>query len=150
MVEKCLLGIYYTWKEWMKFKLRSQRVHLMIDLWTHEMSHRKFIGIRVTFIDETWIFHSYFLALREFRITSSIGQKKQWRKALGVKMQEILKEFNVSFADIITVTSDAGSDFKSYLLKHANYWCWCVSHLLHRVAADTWKLPSIKNSSSRH
>ena len=145
MIEKCLLEIYITWKDLMKIILRDQKVHLMADLWTHEMSHRKFIGIRVTFIDDDWVFHTHFLALREFRITSTIAKNKQWTRALGIKLKEILKEFDLVFENIITITTDAGSDFKKLLVECANYWFWCVSHLLHRVAVDTWKLTSMKS-----
>lgn len=100
--------------------------------------------MRVTYIDDSWVFHSIFLALREFRVTSDIGRGGKWTRALGKKIMEILKEFNLSFEDIVSVTSDAGSDIKSFISSHAKIWTWCVSHLLHRVAVDTWKLPSMK------
>ena len=101
----------------MKVVLSGQFLHLMVDLWTHTLSARKFIGIRITFIDSNWKFSSYFLALREFRISYEQSIKKEWTKVLGAKIVDIIEEFGIDLDDLISVTSDAGSDIKSFLTK---------------------------------
>ena len=120
-------------------------VHVMLDLWTDPISRRKFLGVRVSWTDEEMVFKTYLIAIREFKITASQSKKKQWSQCLLLHIERIMDDFSIAWKQIIGGTTDAGSNIKKIMQENLGYmWEWCVSHMLHRMASDTFKLSSIQ------
>ena len=129
----------------MRSKLQDRLICLMLDMWTHKGTHRKFLGMRVSFVDETFIFHTTSIALREFKLTLYQSEHKMWSKVLEQRVLDLLAEFSISPENIIGVTSDAGSDIKKIFQKWLpGKWFWCIRHLLQRCAISTYSLPTLK------
>ena len=138
--------VYAAFVRYLSMLFLGQFIYLMVDLWTDKITKRKFLGVRLSFTDLNFTFHSHLIAVREFTLTSEQSRNKKWSEMLLCHLQGILKEFGVTWPQVIGATSDAGSDVKKILQsKFGNMWEWCVSHLLHRMAKQTSKLESIQS-----
>lgn len=137
--------VYGAFIRWVAPALDGAMIHTMLDLWTDPISRRKFLGVRVSCTDADMEFKTYLIAIREFKITSMQSKTKQWSKCILLHIERIMDDFGLSWDQVIGGTTDAGSDIKKIMQEKLGYmWEWCVSHMLHRMASDTFKLLSIQ------
>ena len=89
-------------------------IHLSVDLYTSKILNLKLIGIRVTYTDVTNnqpTVCSYNLAIRLFKPTSSQRNASTHHSDLLLHWVEcVLGEYGLLQEDIITATTDSGSD----------------------------------------
>jgi hypothetical protein len=85
---------------------KCPNLSIMADFWTCKVTHRKFLGVRVYFVDRDWEFKSVLLETREFkpkyedREGGISGPFKGW-------MQQLLDDFDLDFDHFYGPTSDA-------------------------------------------
>ena len=138
-IKNTFIEIYNAFLKTTKQHLtKMEMVNVMIDAWSDTVSKRKFVGIRVSGTTAEYEFMSFLISCRELTMTSEQSRTKMWGVVLENHINTVIKSFNISPEQIVSATSDAGSDIrKIFKTKYGAMWEWCVSHMLHCVAKDT-------------
>ena len=105
--------------------------HLLIDEWWCKLLRRRFIAIRIRFVDESFELVTMLLSIRHYdrrsvpdNISSASDILLQWLKG-------VLAEFGLVVDDFLSSTTDAGPDVKFLTSKLMGVlWEWCVAHML--------------------
>ncbi|EGZ08138.1 hypothetical protein PHYSODRAFT_526868 [Phytophthora sojae] len=108
----------------------------MTDFWTCTVVHKKYLGVRVYFVDANWEFRSLLLGVRRFspsyvdREGGIQGPYKAW-------VLQLLGDFGLSTSDFFGSTSDAGPDVKHLLTNNLQLkWEWCMAHMAHAATKE--------------
>jgi len=106
---------------------------LNLDLINSKMSNQKYLTLRMCFNTSTRFNIGYNLAVRRFAPTTNERQAKQLSTILHEWSSGFLEEFGIKvMLDVLTSTSDSGSDVKRTLdILMDAWWEWCISHLIH-------------------
>lgn len=113
--------------------------HLNIDLWKSKSTAEKFLGIRLFFVDENFNYCSKLLAVKAFNPHSQIRDEFELSSILLLWLTGVLGEFGLSTSDLMSSTTDAGSDIKrlgSVLLESS--WDWCLPHMLNCTLVEAF------------
>lgn len=114
--------------------------HLNIDCWTSKFSGQKYLGIRIYFIDKHFNYISKLLAVKLFNPSSQLRANiPRLSNIMKVWVEAVLEEFGLVANDIMSCTTDAGSDIRrlgSILL--GCKWEWCIPHLLNCALVDSF------------
>ncbi|KAG1685333.1 hypothetical protein DVH05_024794 [Phytophthora capsici] len=109
---------------------------IMSDFWTCKITHRKYMGVRVYFVDSNWEFRSILLGVRRFspsygdRETGIQGPYKAWTL-------QLLGDFGLTPSDFFGATSDSGPDVKNLLKRVLKLkWEWCMAHMAHAATKE--------------
>uniref|UniRef100_A0A6S7ZVB6 HAT C-terminal dimerisation domain-containing protein n=1 Tax=Aplanochytrium stocchinoi TaxID=215587 RepID=A0A6S7ZVB6_9STRA len=116
----------------------------------------KFIGIRISFnlpCEKKNPFHTYSLAVRPFhrqfkqKRTEDADQKRM-SELLYDWCEKTLHSYGLEMKNIISGTSDSGSDVKRMftLIENAS-WEWCIPHIISRVCIDSFGASINKDKS---
>ena len=113
-------------------------LHLNIDMWTCLLTHDKYIGLRIFFVDNLWEMRCSRLAVRLSRPAASMGSVRL-SELLKFWCERVFNEFRFDDKFIGSATSDAGSDVKRVLSTLlAPSWDWCISHLCNCALVDAF------------
>lgn len=125
--------------------------HLNVDLWTCVATKDKYLGVRVYFVDENFVYRSLLLACKVFKPASVIRSQERLSDILKSWVFDVLEEFHLSQKDLMSSTTDAGSDIRrlcDVLLPSA--WEWCIPHLLNCALAEAFGTALDAASSKNH
>ena len=157
LVRHCAVEIYSNVKDKIKQEFASviqtmncPTFHLGVDIYTNEIQLVKYLGLRVSFTNmeahtraSNSLFKpymSYNLAIREFNPTPDDLQTTRLSDLLAIWTRRVLQEYGLSQTDIVTSTSDAGSDVRRLLetcLRIPRE--WCAAHLVNCAMVETFK-----------
>lgn len=147
-LKRSLIEIYEyllneTRKELLKAKESFQVpcMHLNADLYTSKMLQTKFFGVRVAFTDvKTLSMKAINLGVKEVNPDSEERDLFIHNSdLLSVYLKEILDEYGLSLNDIVSATTDNGSDIKRLMEKTIERPReWCIAHLLNCVLVDSF------------
>ncbi len=105
--------------------------HLIVDEWTAKLMKKRFIGIRIRFVDENFELVTMLLSIRHFNPDSLPDNLMSASEILLHWGKGILHEFGLSPDDFYSATTDAGPEVKCMVSKLMRLaWEWCVSHLI--------------------
>lgn len=127
--------------------LRVPFVHLMADLYTSKVQNLKYFGLRISFTDARTCFQtdndvglkSYCLAVRLYEPPSKMVDEAQYSSDLLKRWcQDIFRSFGLAEEDLLTATTDGGSDIKrlASILGTGVSREWCIAHLLNLCLID--------------
>ena len=84
-----------------------------VDGWKPKNSTRKFIGLRLFFLDPEYALRTFLLAVREFDPSSKMREGKEGlRTCMRVWNEGILEIFGLSFKNIFGATTDGAGDVR--------------------------------------
>jgi hypothetical protein len=112
---------------------------IFIDLWEDKFCAKKFLGIRVRYLDESWQMRSKLLSLRFFSPSSQLRENHQLSSLLTMWVNSCLGEYGLATRYCVGAVSDSGSDVKRCCrAKDCMHlpWEWCGPHLLNRALVD--------------
>jgi len=113
---------------------------LYLDLINNKMSNQKYLALRMCFNTSTMFNIGYNLAVRRFAPITDERQAEQLSTILHEWSSGILEEFGIKvMLDVLTSTSDSGSDVKRTLdILIDVWWEWCISHLIHLALTEAF------------
>ncbi len=113
---------------------------LYLDLINNKMSNQKYLALRMCFNTSTRFNIGYNLAVRRFAPITDERQAEQLSTILHEWSSGILEEFGIKvMLDVLTSTSDSGSDVKRTLdILIDVWWEWCISHLIHLALMEAF------------
>jgi hypothetical protein len=113
---------------------------LYLDLINSKMINQKYLALQVCFKMSTRFNIGYNLVIRRFAPTTNECQAKQLSTILHKWSLGILEEFSIKvMLDVLTSTSDSGSDVKRTLdILIDAWWEWCISHLIHLALTEVF------------
>lgn len=133
----------------MKKKYKVPFLHLSADIYTSTILQVKFLGLRAAYIDlDNLSFKSFNLGVKVFEPSTMERSKKSHLSDVMFEwVKEIFSSFNISEDDIMSTTSDSGSDIKRLMSKCLGKPSeWCLAHLLNCALVDAFGVSqSIKN-----
>ena len=104
--------------------------NLNIDMWTSKKTGRKFLGVRVFYVNKSFQLETKLLAVREFNPSYEV-------KSSSLKQSELIEKWTLAVVndngleakDFYSGTTDAGSDVKCTVVKKLGVkWEWCPPH----------------------
>ena len=108
---------------------------LNVDGWKVKDTPRKFVGVRLYFLDAEYIMNTMLLAVREFDPSSALRSGKGGlRTAMRVWLRGILAYYGLDFANIFGATTDGAGDVR--ILSQQDvlaFWEWCIPHMINRA-----------------
>jgi len=122
---------------------------LYLDLIKSKMSNQKNLALGVCFNMSTRFNIRYNLAVRRFAPTTDERQAEQLSTILHDWSSGVLEEFGIKvMLDVLTITSDSGSDVKRTLdILIDAWWEWCISHLIHLALREAFGTSIDPNNS---
>ena len=108
---------------------------LNVDIWMVKTTSKKYVGVRIYFVDEFFELETRLLAIREFNPSSEIRQSHKLGHLLQVWVQTVLKDYQLNEDHVFGSTTDGGSDVKSWgttLMGANKVWEHCPPHHLAR------------------
>ena len=104
--------------------------NLNIDMWTSKKTGRKFLGVRIFYVNMFFQLETKLLAVREFNPSYEVKSSKLKQADLIEKWTlAVLKDYGLEAKDFYSGTTDAGSDVKCTVLKKLQIkWEWCPPH----------------------
>lgn len=122
-------------------------VHLLVDEWACKLLKRKFIGIRIRYVNEEFELVTMLLSVR-FYDKSKVDEDIS--KASDVLLhwtRSVLHEYQIPENMIFAATTDAGTEVRFMASKLLNLrWEWCCSHLITNAIKEACgQLQSQKN-----
>jgi hypothetical protein len=155
-IRKLHVELYTTCKKIIIMSLAEARsfftikyLSLYLDLINSKMSNQKYLALRVCFNTSTRFNIGYNLAVCRFAPTTDEHQAKQLSTILHKWSLGVLKEFGIKvMLDVLTSTSDSGSDVKRTLdILIDAWWEWCISHLIHLALTEAFSTSIDPNNS---
>lgn len=115
-------------------------VALYMDLIKSKTSNEKYLALRVSFNSKVNFNLSFNLAVRRFAPSLQERLDGRLSETLTEWATGVLQEFGVEVQrDVLTSTSDRGSDVKRCLGDLINaWWEWCLSHLSHLALTEAF------------
>ena len=106
-----------------------------VDGWKPKNSTRKFVGLRLFFMDPEYALRTFLLAVREFDPSSEIREGKEGlRTCMRVWNEGILEIFGLTFKNIFGATTDGAGDVRILSIYDIMaYWEWCPPHMINRA-----------------
>lgn len=105
--------------------------HLLIDEWWCKLLRRRFIAIRIRFIDENFNLVTILLSIRHYNRSLVSGEITQASIILLHWIKGVLAEFGLVVEDFSSATTDAGPDVKYVVVVLMKLsWEWCIAHML--------------------
>ena len=106
-----------------------------VDGWKVKDTPRKFVGVRLYFLDPDYIMQTLLLAVREFDPSSAIRQGEGGlRTAMRVWFRGILATYGLNFDSIFGATTDGAGDVRILSQQDVRaLWEWCPPHMINRV-----------------
>ena len=111
-----------------------------VDGWKPKNSIRKFVGLRLYFMDPQYILTTIMLAIREFNPSSAMRTGEDGLStSMRVWLKGMLSTFGLTFEHIFGSTTDAAGDVRLLCKNDVNAnWEWCPPHNINRVLAYTF------------
>lgn len=112
--------------------------HLLVDLWTCKVSSSKYLGAHLFFMDAGGKMQSLLLSCQLYLRSRQGGGADD----LLPWVEDALREFGLAPHDILSMTTDGGSDVRRLgeSLMGCN-WQWCIAHLLSLCMNDAFNPP---------
>ncbi len=147
MLKRAILEIYIATKSQIVSALAKVKrecrslpcFHLNVDLWTSKISGSKYLGVRLFFVDSLFNYRSYVLAVKPFNPSSAIRKSHRLSDIIFTWVRDVLHEFGLSLNDLMSATTDAGSDIKRFgdVLLDCK-WEWCLCHMLNCALVEAF------------
>lgn len=116
--------------------MHGERIFSMnVDNWKSKNSLRKFMGLRIYFLDTLYQMKTYMLGVREFSPPSIMRTGENGlHLCMGVWGDSLLDNYDLCSNNIFAATTDNAGDVRilSKRTMGAN-WDWCIPHLFGRV-----------------
>eukprot|EP00624_Nannochloropsis_granulata_P001156 evm.model.NODE_15339_length_18062_cov_47.764866.1 len=112
---------------------------ILIDIWEDKFSGKKFLGIRVRYLDDNWRVRSKLLSLRFFFPSSELREDHQLSVLVSMWVKSCLSDYGLKVDNFVGAVSDSGSDVKRCCTSENCLglpWEWCGPHLLNRALVD--------------
>ncbi|CAB1101835.1 unnamed protein product [Ectocarpus sp. CCAP 1310/34] len=114
-VKQVVVDMYAATASQYKMEMAAQiggmrLLHLNRDLWVDKFSSLKCIGIRLFYIDRTWVLRSRLIAVRQFNPTKELLEDNRLLALLQKYLESVLEEYGLDVSLLFSATSDAGSD----------------------------------------
>ncbi|CAB1100899.1 unnamed protein product [Ectocarpus sp. CCAP 1310/34] len=88
-------------------------------------------GIRLYYVDRTWVLRSRLIAVRQFNPTKELLEDNRLSTLLQKYLERVLAEYGLDVSLLFSATSDAGSDVKRLCdVLLPGLWEWCVCHMM--------------------
>ena len=106
-----------------------------VDGWKPKNSTRKFVGLRLFFLDPEYVFRTFLLAVREFNPSSDLRTGQDGlRTCMRVWNEGILELFGLTFLNIFSATTDGAGDVRILSIYDMKaLWEWCIPHMINRI-----------------
>lgn len=130
-------------------------LHFSADMYKNKVLNQKFYGARVSYVDiESKTVKGFNLAVRVFNPSITMRDKGRVSDIMAKLTNSILSSFDIKPEQILTATSDAGSDVKRLMSKCLDKPSeWCLAHLLNCALVDAFgssqHLKNCKNVEAR-
>ena len=106
-----------------------------VDGWKVKDTPRKFVGVRLYFLNPEYVMQTLLLAVREFDPSSALRQGEGGlRTSMRVWFRGILATYGLTFDCVFGATTDGAGDVR-ILSQHdvKALWEWCPPHMINRV-----------------
>jgi hypothetical protein len=112
----------------------------MCDITTSKISNDKFIGVCLFYVDLAMVIKTVLLSVALYKPSRAVRDSDlQASDILNNYVVSVLSEFNLSVDDIMSSTSDSGSDVKRAMkITTPGAWDWCFPHMCHCVFVDAF------------
>lgn len=88
-------------------------------------------GIRLFYIDRSWVLRSRLIAVRQFNPTKELLESNRLSGLLEEYLKSVLEEYGLDTTLLFSATSDAGSGVKRLCkVLLPGLWEWCVCHMI--------------------
>ena len=154
VVKRCLLEYYLHIKGLLKAELRGVQdwykslpfLQLAADVYKNSLLNKSFLGLRIAFVDPkfysidgTTPAKSFNLAIRGFQPSFDDRNSSKLSDLLYSWTRDILNDYELSTANVLTATTDGGSDIKRLIEKKLFVAReWCLPHLIHLAVQDAF------------
>lgn len=163
MIQRLVIEIYTATKPTTRSSLHSAQstmyslpiFHLGIDLWTSSLSHVKYMGVQLFFVDANFNFVSKLLAIRAFQPSTELLENADRMSAVHlIWLKGVLEEFGLKEDTPVSSTTDSESDIKRLCDVLPCPWDWSISHMLNSVPVEGFgtalqKVKDSKNMAAR-
>ncbi|CAB1110806.1 unnamed protein product [Ectocarpus sp. CCAP 1310/34] len=143
-VKQMVVEMYAATASQFKMEMAAQiggmrLLHLNLDLWVDKFSSLKYIGIRLFYVDRTWVLRSRLIAVRQFNPTKELLEDNRLSALLQKYLESVLEEYGLDVSLLFSATSDAGSDVKRLCdVLLPGLWEWCVCHMINCALVEAF------------
>ena len=97
------------------------------------MAQRKYVGVRVSYVNNDFKLMTHFLGIKWYCPSSKLREntRGQLSQHLTVWVRHVLQSFGIEEKHILVMVSDKGSDVTFVQRKLNVDWEWCTNHQLH-------------------
>ena len=99
-------------------------------------TRKKYLGVRIYYIDELFALETRLLSIREFNPGSMVRQTVQLSNLLMIWIEAVLSDYNLNKKNIYGSTTDGGSDVKRWAKLISKVWEHCPPHKMTRAVVD--------------
>lgn len=113
----------------------SKIFSMNVDGWKPKNSTRKFVGLRLYFMNSDYVLQTFLLAVREFNPSFKMREGSEGlRTCMRVWAEGILSTFGLSFQNIFAATTDGAGDVRILSIHDIKaFWEWCPPHMINRA-----------------
>lgn len=146
-LKSSLLDLYLYVKSQISEKIKQAAehckvpfLHITADMYKNTLINYKFFGVRVSYIDfEAKDVKSFLLAVRVFNPSFASRTKNRSSDLMSQMTNNVLDKMDIDSSEILTATSDAGSDVKRLMKKCLEKPTeWCLAHLLNCALVEAF------------
>ncbi|CAM9580931.1 unnamed protein product [Scytosiphon promiscuus] len=139
-VKHTVLEMYDATKKAMMEGLESEQkrvclknLHFCLNIWTCNVSGKKFLGVHIFWVDEEFKLRSACIAVKHYRPAPTTDTQKA-SESLWKILKTCVAEFGLDVAQFASCTTNAGPDVECMAVKLAGpsgiLWKWCDAHLV--------------------
>lgn len=145
-VRHFICELYAATKEALKQELAgvtsrpTPTLSISIDIWEDKFCAKKFLGLRVRWIDDNWMPQSRLVSLRGFAPCSELQDEFRLSRLLYMWVEACLAEIGLAKHHFVGASTDSGSDVKRCTTADDCMGLpreWCGNHLINRALVES-------------